>query len=221
MIKQQLIYFVFTFITASYQAQVNQKDANGQRNGPWKVYFEGSDQLKFEGNFEHGKEVGIFKFYQKGYSAHPAAIMNFESDKDSVAVTYYTQKGKPISRGHMIDRKREGKWFYYHQSSDSIMMIEDYKNDLLNGLQKTFYPNGQLAEKTSYQQGRKHGESLIYTEKGQVTKQLQYKDGELHGPAIYYDPKGQKIMEGQYIEGKKSGLWKYYTDGKFDREENH
>ncbi|MCP9201024.1 aspartic peptidase [Gramella sp. GC03-9] len=212
---------VFTLITTSYNAQINQLDDDGRRNGPWKVNFEGTDEPKFEGNFENGKEVGIFKFYKKGFYDHPAAIMDFGKGQDSVKVTYYTQKGEPISEGRMLDRKREGKWVYYHQNSDSIMMIENYKNDLLNGLQETYYPNGQLAEKTSYLEGKKHGESLIYTEKGQLTKQLRYRNGELHGPAIYFDPKGLKQMEGQYVEGKKSGTWKYYTDGKFDREENH
>ena len=121
----------------------------------------------------------------------------------------------------MVDRKREGKWLYYHQQSDSIMMTEIYKSDLLNGPQKTYYPNGQLAENTHYVDGKKHGESFIYTEKGQVTKHLNYKNGELHGPAVYYSADGEKIMEGSYVEGKKSGKWNYYENDKLNRVENH
>ncbi|MCG9973314.1 toxin-antitoxin system YwqK family antitoxin [Christiangramia crocea] len=199
----------------------NKVDEEGRRHGHWKVNFEGTSSPKFEGNFVHGKETGIFKFYKKGFYDHPTAIMNFEEAKDSVHVTYYTQKGKPISEGNMLNRKREGKWVYYHQKSDSIMMTEVYKNDKLNGLQKTYFPNGQLAEKTSYRDGLKHGESYIYTENGQVTKHLNYKNGELHGDAVYYTPKGEKTMEGVYKEGQKTGTWKYYTDGKLDREQEY
>lgn len=221
MIKQGLNFLIIFLFPVFCFSQVNQLDEQGERHGYWKVNFEGTSNPKFEGNFEHGKERGVFKFYKKGFYDHPSAIMNFEEGKDSVQVTYYTQKGKPISEGKLVDRKREGKWVYYHQKSDSLMMIEMYKNDKLNGTQKTFFTNGQIAEKTSYKDGLKHGESFIYTEKGQVTKHLTYQDGELHGKAIYYDPKGEKTMEGWYTEGKKSGTWKYYNDGKLDSEEDY
>lgn len=221
MIKQELNILLILFIPILCFSQSNQLDKEGRRHGHWKVNFEGTSDPKFEGNFEHGEERGLFKFYKKGFYDHPAAIMNFEEGKDSVQVTYYTQKGKPISEGKMVDKKREGKWVYYHQKTDSIMMTEMYRHDKLQGLQKTYFPNGKLAEKTEYQDGLKHGESFIYTENGQVTKQLNYKNGELHGEAVYYTPKGVKTIEGMYSEGKKTGTWKYYTDGKLDREEDY
>jgi antitoxin component YwqK of YwqJK toxin-antitoxin module len=199
-------------------SQNNKTDKNGKKHGYWKVNFEGTSQPKFEGTFSHGKETGEFKFYKKGFYDHPAAIMNFEENKDSVDVTYYTQKGNPISTGKMIDRKREGKWVYFHQASDSIMMSEEYKNDKLDGLQKTYYKNGKLAEKTAYENGEKHGISLIYAENGQVTRELMYKNGKLHGRACYLNPKGEKIREGFYTEGNKSGIWKYYNEGKLVEE---
>lgn len=221
MIKQYLYIVVSILFFTDTQAQKNQYDEEGNRHGYWQVDFEGTSKPKFEGNFNHGQETGEFKFYKKGFYDHPTAIMNFESDRDSVKVTYYTQKGKAISEGMMIDKKREGKWLYFHQESDSIMMTEVYKNDTLNGLQKTYFPNGKLAEKTNYQNGNKHEESLIYADNGQVTKKLQYKDGELHGAALYFTPTGDKLMEGSYTEGRKSGTWKYYSEGKLEREEDY
>ena len=221
MTKHALNLILSLFISVICFSQKNQFDDQGERHGYWEVNFEGTSNPKFQGNFEHGREKGIFKFYKKGYYEHPSAIMKFEEGKDSVQVTYFTQKGKAISEGKMVDRKREGKWVYYHQQSDSIMMSEVYKNDKLNGLQKTYFPNGSLAEKTEYLKGEKHGESFIYTEKGQITKHLNYKNGELHGPAVYYKPSGEKIMEGNYEEGKKAGNWKYYENAKLEREENY
>ncbi|TBW28508.1 toxin-antitoxin system YwqK family antitoxin [Gramella sp. KN1008] len=220
MFKHRLI-FTLTVLLSVLSYSQNKLDSEGRRHGFWKENFEGTSQPKFEGTFEHGKEIGRFKFYKKGFYDHPSAILNFEKNKDSVHVTYYTQKGKPISEGKVIDRKREGKWVYYHQKSDSIMMTEFYKEDKLNGLQKTYYPNGNLAEKTNYLDGLQHGESFIYAKNGQVTKHLNYKQGELHGPILHFTPTGEKTIEGSYTEGKKSGTWKYYTDGKLDREEEH
>lgn len=217
-----LFFLIISFLfTVTCKSQENKFDEKGRRHGLWKVNFEGTNNPKFEGTFEHGKETGIFKFYKKGFYDHPTAIMEFKEEIDSVQVTYYTQKGKPISEGNMIDKKREGDWVYYHQESDSIMMTEVYKNDKLNGLQETFFTNGKLAEKTCYLNGEKHGESFIYADNGQMTKHLNYKNGELHGPAIYYTPAGEKSIEGSYIEGRKSGIWKYYADGELEREEEY
>ncbi|MGA8854771.1 MAG: aspartic peptidase [Christiangramia sp.] len=221
MIKHCEILTLTLLFSVICNSQNNQLDANGARNGHWKVNFEGTSYPKFEGTFEHGTEVGEFKFYKKGFDEHPTAIMNFEEGKDSVQVIYYTQKGKPISQGKMVNKKREGKWIYFHQKSDSIMMTEDYKYDQLDGLQKTYFTNGQLAEKTNYVEGKKHGESLIYADNGQVTKRLHYKKGELDGPATYYTTEGVKTIEGTYKDGRKYGNWKYYSEGKLEREEDY
>jgi len=219
--KQHTHLLLSLLFFAGIYAQKNQYDEQGLRHGAWKVDFEGTSDPRFEGTFEHGKETGEFKFYKKGFYDHPTAIMNFEQAQDSVHVAYYAQTGKSISEGMMLDKKREGKWVYYHQKSDSIMMIEHYKNDSLNGLQKTYFPNGELAEKTYYVDGEKHGESFIYAENGKVNKELKYKDGELHGSATYYTPEGIKTIEGQYIEGRKIGNWKYFSEGKLVREEDY
>lgn len=221
MLKQFILFIFIASLSTICQSQKNQRDKNGEKNGIWKVNFEGTSNPKFEGNFEHGKETGTFKFYKKGFYDHPAAIMNFEQARDSVHVMYYTQTGKAISEGMMLDKKREGRWVYYHQKSDSIMMVETYKNDTLNGIQKTYFTNGKLAEKTNYMNGQKDGESLIYADNGKVTKELNYKNGELNGTAKYYTPKGIKTMEGQYTEGQKIGSWKYFSDGKLEKEEDY
>ena len=221
MFKQYILLTVLLSFSVLSFAQINQVDENGKKNGPWKVNFEGTSNPKFEGTFNHGKEIGEFKFYKKGFYDHPTAIMQFPEEEDSVSVTYYTQKGKPISKGKMLDRKREGKWEYYHQQSDSIMMTEVYKNDTLNGMQKTYFTNGNLAEETNYVNGEKDGSSKIYSENGKVTKKLNYKNGELHGSAIYYTPTGELLIEGNYSEGRKTGKWKYYEDGILDREEEY
>ncbi len=221
MIKQWLNLYLFILFPLICAAQINQKDTEGRRQGKWKVNFEGTGNPKFEGTFEHGEKVGIFKFYKKGFYEYPSAIMDFGNGKDSVSVVYYTQKGKPISEGKMLNQKREGKWVYFHQDSDSLMMSEIYKNDTLNGLQVTYFPSGQIAEKTMYKNGEKEGQSLIYSEKGQLMKELQYHNGKLNGHAIYYDSTGEKKMEGDYSMGEKTDSWKYYKDGKLDNEKQY
>ncbi|WP_373058993.1 toxin-antitoxin system YwqK family antitoxin [Zunongwangia sp. H14] len=219
-------YPVFIFLTVlAFQKSICQKtlnayDDNGNRHGHWKVYFEGTEQLKFEGNFDHGQETGKFSFYKEGFPKHPSAILDFKKGNDTVVATYYSQKGDPISTGQLLNKKREGSWVYYHQASRDTMMTEEYKKDQLNGLQKTYFRNGQLTEKTMYRDGLKNGESFVYSEGGRLLQELYFKNGELHGPATYYNAKGEKIIEGQYKEDLKSGTWYYFENGEV-KEEKH
>lgn len=219
MIRQKLNYlFLALYLPLMAQQGINQYDAEGRRHGHWKTKFEGTEQVKFEGNFEHGQETGEFKFYKRGFDKFPSAIMKFSPTSDSVNVAYYTQEGKAISSGNMVDKQREGKWVYFHQHSSDTMMLEEYEEGKLTGEQRTWYKNGKLAEKTSYKNGKKHGESFVYSDNGQVLQHLNYREGELDGPATYYNAQGDKIIEGQYVNGRKKGNWKYYDEAKLKEE---
>lgn len=181
----------------------NKKDAEGKRDGLWIVNYPNSRQIKFKGTFNHGKEVGKFKFYKKGFGENPTAIMNFETGTDSVEVTYYTQKGEIISRGKMLHKKRAGKWITYHQGSDKIMQEEYYKEDKLNGKQTTYYRDGTKAEITEYKNGLKHGKSQVFTTEGQLLQDLNYKNGKMHGHVTYYNADGDFVAEGDYANGER------------------
>ena len=57
--------FSFFFILTSsllfaQQENSNQVDANGKRHGKWTKYFEGTEQIRYTGEFNHGQEVGTF-----------------------------------------------------------------------------------------------------------------------------------------------------------------
>lgn len=200
------------------QETLNQYDQNGLRDGVWKKYFEKfPDQLRYEGQFSHGKEVGLFKFYRPG-TEHPVATKRYSPDTEEVEVTFYTEKGEIISTGSMIEKERTGTWKYYHEGSDQIMMIENYKNGILHGEKMTYYPNGQLTEKSFYSNGKLQGEQLLYADSGVLLKKLHYKNGELEGPAKFYNAAGELIIEGSYKNNRHSGTWKYYENGKLKEE---
>lgn len=221
MFRHKLIYLFSVFsVFLNAQEGINQYDREKQRHGPWKVHFEGTNQIKFEGNFVHGEETGEFKFYKEGFDEHPSAIIHFEKDGFATA-TYYSQKGKPISRGKLKNKEREGEWVYFHNKSEDTMMVENYTNGKLQGIQKTYFPNGELAEKTEYREGKKHGESFIYSDSGKLLQHFTYKNDEFHGPAIYYNAKGEKTIEGEYYEDRKTGTWKYYENGNLDEEKEY
>ena len=215
-----LCFLVFSS-AALFSQEINQFDAQGKRHGYWKKTYEGSGQVRYEGTFEHGKEVGVFKFYCGECGTQPTATRTFNDKDDTVWVQYFTIKGKLVSEGKMIGQKREGEWLYYHEKSKTVMAREFYKNGEMDGKQTTYYPNGAITEEIHYQAGKKEGENLYYSPEGVVIKKLQYHQDELQGPAKYYDASGTLVVEGFYKDGKKHGLWKYYKNGVLELEETY
>lgn len=220
--KLSLIFFfgiILLCTNAFPQSEINQMDAQGQRHGLWQKTYPGSKQLRYEGTFEHGKEVGEFKFYCAECKDKPSVVKDFSSKDDIANVKYFTIKGKLVSEGKMKAKDRIGEWLYYHEKTKAVMTSENYENGMLHGKVVTYYPNGKITEESNYKKGIKEGENNYYSPDGVLLKKLFYKDDELQGEAFYYDGYGNVIIEGFYKNGKKHGLWKYYKDGKVTLEE--
>lgn len=215
-----LLFSSLFFLNATAQDPVNQFDANGQRHGVWrKTFEEDPSQVRYEGSFEHGKEVGTFKFFLLGQE-NPAAIKTYTPDSDTADVQYLSQQGKVISEGKMLGEKRIGKWDYYHLNSDKLMMTEHYQDGVLQGEKVIYFENGSPTESTYYENGKLHGEQKIFSEKGVLLKLFTYRNGELHGPSRVYNGKGELLIEGDYRNDKHSGIWKYYENGTLKEEKN-
>lgn len=215
--------YLFLFVCSIGWAQeINQFDADGNRHGIWKKNFDGTQQIRYEGEFSHGKEIGLFKFYilVKKKSVLSATKLFNDSD-NSAEVKFLTSRGKTISEGKMVGKTYVGKWIYYHKNSDKIMTVETYDdNGVLQGERLVYYDNGQLAEKANYINGKMEGPSEVYSLKGVVLKSFIYESGELHGPTKSFNGKGELLSEGQYKRGKKTGTWKYYENNKLVDEKN-
>lgn len=205
------------------QSAVNQFDDEGKRHGLWKKYFDNTEQLRYEGQFDHGKEIDTFKFYtlNNGKSVL-SAIKVFNPDNNMASVKFLSSKGKLISEGTLNGKLYIGNWIFYHNKSNSVMSTETYNsNGNLEGEKIIFYPNGQIAEKSNYQEGKLEGDSKWYSEKGILLKEFTYKNNELHGLSKYYDVDGLISAEGQYQNGRKHGVWNYYEAGQLKESKDH
>ncbi|MDH7447017.1 toxin-antitoxin system YwqK family antitoxin [Aquimarina sp. 2201CG14-23] len=210
----RFLFFAFVCITTMGIAQkFNAFDSEGKRHGKWQKKYENSNQLRYEGTFDHGKEVGEFKFYKPNSGKSPTAIKVFSKGNDTIKVTYFTNKRKVISEGGMIGKERVGVWTYYHKESPKIMMTEEYQSGKLHGEQLTYFENGQLTEKTTYINDKKEGKRVVYSEDGIIIKEFTYENDQLHGPTKYYDAKGKVRIEGNYKRDRKNGIWNYYENG--------
>ena len=215
-----LLYFVCAI---SWAQNINQFDTDGNRHGAWKKNFESTQQVRYEGEFNHGKELGLFKFYKlvKKKSILSATKL-FNASDNSAEVKFLTSRGKTISEGKMVGKTYVGKWIYYHKNSDKIMTLETYDdNGVLQGDRLVYYDNGQLAEKANYVDGKIEGLSEVYSLKGVVLKTFIYENNELHGESKSYNGKGELLAEGQYKRGKKTGIWKFYENNKLIEQKDY
>lgn len=218
MVKQNIIFLVFciSFHFLASAQEVNNIDQNGKKHGTWRKFYEGTKQLRYQGTFEHGQEVGTFKFYDKK-GGHPTAVKIYTEGSELLDVIFYTTAGKKVSEGKMKQRSREGKWVYYHKDGVRVMTEENYTNDLLEGERIVYFENGAVAQRVNYVEGKEHGQETHYSEKGVVTKTYTHTEGKLHGPVKLYDLNGVLLREGNYKDNKKHGTWKYYKNGKLEK----
>ena len=213
-----LFILLITFSFCRSQEKINQVDENGKKNGLWRGYFQESKRPKFEGNFEHGIEIGTFNFYDDTKVKSIIATRTF-SDNGKVAYSiFYDQNKNIVSEGKTVNRLNEGEWKYYHEASKDIKMIEKYENGKLSGTKKLYYKSGNLAEETQYTNGKKNGLSKIYTEKGVVLEEAFFKNGQYDGLAIFREPNGNINSKGMFVDGVKKGKWQFYENGKLKKE---
>ena len=205
--------FVLDNGTVAAQEKINQFDENGLRSGVWKKYHS-NNRIRYEGQFEAGKEVGVFKFYSPLTSDHPVSTITYHRDSDLAQVRFFTVGGVLESEGEMNRKKRVGPWKYYHSDGTTIISEEHYKNGMLHGISKTFYLSGKITETLSYENNMLNGVAKRYDSNGTLISEVTYKDGKLNGWAIYYTTSGAIKYQGAYENDEKVGQWEYFENGK-------
>jgi len=208
-----LISIFTVFQSSNAQEKINQYDADRKRDGVWKKHYS-NNRLRYIGTFNHGKEVGTFKYYSASNSDYPIVIKNYHNSDNTADVQFFTVSGVLESKGMMKGKNREGKWLYYHKDGKSIMSEENYVNGKLDGDYKTFFLNGEITEITSYKNGLLEGNYKKYSIKGLLYNDFNYANGKLNGMAIYYSRKtGDLIKKGPFKDDLRVGTWENYVDG--------
>lgn len=209
------VVLVFLNVFTIYsQTEFNKLDEKGNKNGVWKGYYEGTKNLKYEGTFEHGKEIGVFNFFDNTRTKKIIATREFNPKDNSAYTIFYDQEKNKVSEGKVINKLFEGQWKYYHKASKSIMTIENYSKGKLEGLRFVYYPSGKIAEEMNYKNNLQEGIYKRYTEAGIVIEEAVYNKNEYNGLAIYSDSEGKVVSKGKYTNGKKTGVWQFFENGK-------
>lgn len=216
-----LLIVLGTCLNFQAQEKTNQLDANGKKNGLWKGIFEQSKRLRYQGVFKNGVEVDTFKYFDDTKAQSLLATRVFSDNGKIAQTTFYDQKENKVSEGKTINRLNDGVWNYYHQNSKQLMKVERYKNGKLDGIQKTFFADGKIAEEVNYKNGEKEGFYKAYLENGVVAEESNYLKNQYEGPAIFRDVKGKVVSKGNFVKNEKKGIWEFYKDGKLLKKEKY
>jgi antitoxin component YwqK of YwqJK toxin-antitoxin module len=217
MIRLKRLIFILGFMACFISAdkmtaqKFNQFDENKNRTGVWRKYYS-NKRIRYQGKFVNGKEVGVFKFYDRSISSFPIIIKNFSSSSDSLFVQFFTLKGILQSEGAMNGKQREGTWYYYFVDG-KILSEENYTNGKLEGEVVNYYPDGKVAERSIYKNGLKNGLSRKYSNKEICIEEVVFALGKENGLAKYFELDGNLKEAGTYKEGSRVGEWAYYLEG--------
>lgn len=215
-----ILLFLVTTNGSFSQNDFNKLDEKGLKNGVWKGFYEESKRPRYEGTFEHGKEIGTFKFFDDTKAGTVIATREFNKKDNSCYTIFYNQNKNKVSEGKVVNKIYEGEWLYYHEDLPSIMAREFYKKGKLNGKRTVYFKNNKVAEEVNYINGLKEGAYKHYAENGILLEESNYVKGEFHGDAIFRDPEGNVVAKGKFKNGKKVGMWQFYEQGKLVSEEN-
>lgn len=214
------IFLMFSSHTIIAQTDYNKFDEKGKKNGLWKGFYEESKRPRYDGNFIHGKEIGLFNYYDDTKAGTIIATREFNANDNAAYTVFYDQNKNKVSEGKVVNRLFEGQWKYYHLASKKIMTIENYNKGKLEGLRSVFYPDGNIAEEINYKNNLKEGFYKKYTEKGIILEESIYSNNEYDGMAIFNNSAGDLVSKGLFVKGKKSGIWQFFEKGKLVREIN-
>ncbi len=115
-----------------------------------------------------------------------------------------------------LNRKKYSGFIYqlYPKTNDTIS-LEGFKNGLLTGICRKWYPNTQLMEERVYSDGKKNGRQIAYWENGNKKFEFFAKNDAYEGELKEWAFDGKLIHLAHYLNGQEEGAQKlWYDSGK-------
>jgi len=153
----------------------------------------------YEGNYDHNKREGVFRYYENGKLKTEA---NYRNDKlDGVGKVYY-ENGTVSTETNYEDGKPDGLMRTYYEDGN-IKEEMSYKNGILNGLLSSYYRNGKLEVEKTLKNGQLNGPSKHYDQDGNLEEEVFFVKGVTEGTRRLLYKNGKSKEEEFYKEGNK------------------
>ena len=107
---------------------------------------------------------------------------------------------------------RQGLWVYYH-TSGNLKTIENYVDNLLDGIRITLNDRGYLNIEEYYVKGKIHGVQKIFDGFARLMELKEFNEGVLSGIYKKFNPNTGKLSEeGIFVNNEKHGKYIWYYD---------
>lgn len=159
---------------------------NGELDGLNVVYYK--NDIKEIGHWKDGKQNGLFQMY--------------------------TEDGILIDSGTFKNGERDGLTEQFYNDTGKLRVSANYKNGVLDGEFKVYYPNGNLQGEVTYKNGEMNGEYKEYNENKNIRLSGNYKNNLQDGEWKSYLEDGTLETIINYKDGELNGLKEdYYKNG--------
>lgn len=186
------------------------------------IYNELNGNIKRSGSFKMGVPSGIWKAY------YPNGIIEEEFEFDNA-----------------FPRNNKYTFKKYYDTNGKLKMYHLYKNGELNGVQRSYHPNGTISYEVEKIDGKDAGVSKKFFENGALYEQSYYEKGKLEGPVETWHNNNQKAsitnyrsdrkhgekknwykngqlrLSGQYFNDQENGLWQFFDSTGKQTEERY
>jgi len=140
----------------------------------------------------------------------------YSSGKKSGFWQFFNIIGQKYLDGYYLDDLKSGEWRYYFSDKflkEELYLIENYKNDVLDGACETFYEevtdtvDSVINIATSDGSFYPYKTSFYQNRFEKIHIKSNYKNNVLNGSFEITDSTGFTSIEGEYLDGFKNGKW--------------
>ncbi len=183
---------------------------NGELDGLNVVYYK--NNIKEIGHWKDGKQNGLFQMYtEDGILIDSGTFKNGE--RDGLTEQFYNDTGKLRVSANYKNGVLDGKFKAYYPNGN-LQGEVTYKNGEMNGEYKEYNENKSIRLSGNYKNNLQNGEWKSYLENGTLESIVNYKDGELNGLKEDYYKNGNVWIRQEFKNNDLDGVYEvYYENG--------
>lgn len=183
---------------------------DGELDGLNVVYYK--NNIKEIGHWKAGKQNGLFQMYTEDGVLIDNA--NFkDGERDGVTEQFYNDTGKLRVSANYKNGVLEGEFKAYYPNGN-LQGEVNYVNGEMNGDFKEYHENKKIRLSGSYKNSLQEGEWKSYLEDGTLESIINYKDGELHGIKEDYYKNRNVWTRQEFKNNDLDGVYEvYYENG--------
>jgi antitoxin component YwqK of YwqJK toxin-antitoxin module len=165
---------------------------DGYRSGNWKRYY-ANGSVQIESEYQQG-DLKIIKYWDtEGNETATAGEGYCEG---------YMGNESQMERGEIKRGLREGKWELFMEDGNIVLRESNYVGGKLEGVQRSYYTNGQVQAEGSWVNGQREGEWKWYDEGGAIESTATFVDGKKDGIQYFFDEDGELVRTESYKMGE-------------------